>query len=990
MSDTNSEPLFTPERWLQLRELLARLDTLTPDAHADELARVEKEDPQLARAARDLLGKSASAGAHSIEQRINAMIERADGNVPTQVGPFRLLDRLGAGGMGVVYLAERKATDFTQRVALKLLDRGSSASAHLAARERRILAALVHPNITAFVDAGVEDGRAWLAMEYVDGEPLVAWCNSQRLDARARVQVFDQVCAAVEHAHAQLVVHRDLKPSNVLVSRSGIAKLLDFGIAQVLDPNEASTPATRVFTPEYAAPEQLRGERVTTATDGHALGLLLYELVSGRRLPTLGSARSEDWSTAELVREASSATTADSGEPLGSLTRLLRGDLGRIIAHATEPHPANRYGSVAMLREDLARWLDHRPLTLVRPSPAYAVGRFVRRHRLAVAAATFAILALIGTTAVAVWQARERSLETERALAQARRATAMQGFLEDVLNQADPNQNGGQPITSAQLLGKGEALIGRFDGQPGLQADVLAQLGQLYIGNSDYEHAKTLIDRAMALSEQPGIANDVRARVLRGVAEISIGNGQYDEGLAHAQRSLALQEADPHADAHLIAATHMHIAQALDGKGDAVQTEKFLRASLAQDRAAIGDDDKSVAEEWILLGWTLGVLARFDEAQDAFDHGIASYKRLYGNDGFDVGHAFNELSIVQAKANRIDDAKASTREALRIYRITIGATHRKTLSVEHGLLALSERYGRIPEVLAQREALVARAASPGVSTPLELARHYSWLGFDYAQVGRYDDAEAALQKSLELGGKGGSTYDRTSANAVRRELGLLRVTAGRYDEAESVLREALALALSEPPDATTARAIKGSLGDLLRLRGHHDEALALLREASDFPPDTASTSMWRPILIAQRSEAELDAGDAAVALASAQQALEFAAQAYPVDDFRRGFALYALARAQLAATKPGDAEALLREALKLRQPPFPVTHPRILEVEVALVQALAGQGKAAEAQAARARIEPLLLQSSHPYCAELRARLDSKTGVSEPLHTLKP
>jgi serine/threonine-protein kinase len=165
LSDTNSEPLFTPECWLQLRELLARFDTLTPDAHADELARVEKEDPQLARAARDLLGKSASAGAHSIEQRINVMIERADGDVPTQVGPFRLLDRLGAGGMGVVYLAERKATDFTQRVALKLLDRGSSASAHLAARERRILAALVHPNITAFVDAGVEDGRALLAME---------------------------------------------------------------------------------------------------------------------------------------------------------------------------------------------------------------------------------------------------------------------------------------------------------------------------------------------------------------------------------------------------------------------------------------------------------------------------------------------------------------------------------------------------------------------------------------------------------------------------------------------------------------------------------------------------------------------------------------------------------------------------------------------------------------------------------------------------------
>ena len=978
MNDSTVEPLFTPERWSRLRELLARLDTLAPEARADELAQVEHEDRELAAAARSLLGKAPAGRTNSIEHSIDQLLDQSGTDMPARVGPFHLLDRIGAGGMGVVYLAERHAADFTQRIALKLLDRGSSASAHLAARERRILAALVHPNITAFVDAGIEDGRAWLAMEYVDGEPLLAWCEHHDLDIRDRVQLFDQVCAAVAHAHAQLVVHRDLKPSNILVSTTGIAKLLDFGIAQVLEPSAEQTPATRVFTPEYAAPEQLRGERVTTATDVHALGLLLYELVSGRRLPTLAHQRSTQWSTAELARHASTTAPQEAGDSAKTRTRILRGDLGRIIAHAIEPLPASRYGSVAMLREDLSRWRDHRPLTLARPSAAYAIGRFVRRHRLTVAAAAVALLALIGTTAIAVWQAHERTLETQRALAQAQRATAMQAFLGDVLHQADPNQNGGQPITALQLLGKGEALVSRFDAQPSLQADVLTQLGQLYIGNSDYQRAKTLLDRALALSTQPGIPDDVRARVLRGVAEISIGNGNYDEGLAYAQRSLALQEADPHADAHAIAATHMHIAQALDGKGDAVQTEKFLRSSLAQDRAAIGDEDKYVAEEWVLLGWTLGVLARFDEAQDAFDHGIAAYRRLYGNDGFDVGHAYNELSIVQSKANRIDDAKTSTREALRIYRITVGATHRKTLSVEHGLLALSERYGQIPQVLALREALTARAAGPGLSTPHELARHYAWLGFDYAQVGRYDDAEAALRKSLALGGEGGSTYDRTSANAVRRELGLLRVTAGRYDEAESLLREALALALSEPPDTITARAIKGALGDLMRLRGRHDEALALLREAADYPADTSPTSMWRPIVVAQRSEAELDAGDITAAMASALQALDFATRAYPADDFRRGFALYSLARAQLAAAKPVDAEPLLREALKLRQPPFPNSHPRVLEVEVALAQALSAQGKPAEAVAMRTRIEPLLQEASAPYAAELRTRLDQR------------
>jgi serine/threonine-protein kinase len=982
MNPPGEEPLFAPGRWKQLRELLARLDNLAPDARMLELERVDSEDPQLGVAARTLLAQAPEGSHAPLEQSIDRLLQTAGAAMPADVGPFRLLQRLGEGGMGVVYLAERSGTDFTQRVALKLIDRDASRSPRLAARERRILAALTHTNITAFVDAGSADGRAWLAMEYVDGEPLLAWCEHHGLTVRERVRLFDQVCAAVAHAHTQLVVHRDLKPSNILVSREGAAKLLDFGIAQVLDPSDEQTPATRVFTPEYAAPEQLRGERVTTATDVHALGLLLYELVSGRRLPTLAVDRSTELSNAEKPRHPSAGKhpNTKSGEGTRMIAHALRGDLGRIIAHAVEPLPEKRYGSVAMLREDLARWLDHRPLTLARPGIAYATGRFVRRHRLAVAAATFAILALIGTTGVAVRLAHERTIETERALAQARRATAMQAFLGDVLNQADPNQNGGQPITPLQLIGKGEALISRFDDQPELQADVLTQVGQLYIGNSDYERAKTLLDRALALSERPGMPDDVRSRVLGGVAEMSIGNAKYDEGLAYAQRSLALQEADPHADPHAIAATHMHIAQALDGKGDAAQTEKFLRASLARDRAAVGDDEKSVAEEWILLGWTLGLTSRFDAAEDAFDHGIAAYKKLYGNDGFDVGHAYSERSLVQVKANRFDDAEKSSREAVRIYRAAVGPTHRKTLSAEHGLLALMERRGHIVEALPQREALTLRASGPGLSTPRQMAYHYQWLGFDYAQVGRYEEAETALRKSLALGSDNGSAYDRTSDNTARRELGLLRVNTGRYDEAESALREALALALAQqPPDKGTARAIKGSLGDLLRLRKRNGEALALLREATDYPATTAPTSMWRPMLLAQRSEAELDGGDAGAAEASASLALDFAGKAYSADDFRRGYPLYSLARARLARERAGDAESLLREALRLRSPPFPASHPRVLEVEVALVRALELQGKRDEASALRDHIATPLA-ADLPYNADLRARLAIPLG----------
>ena len=212
------------------------------------------------------------------------------------------------GGMGSVYLAERQGIDFTQRVALKLLNATGPNVVRLIARERSILAALTHPNITAFIDAGSENGQAWLAMEYVNGELLLDHCDRLQLNTTERVRIFDQVCAAVAYAHSQLVVHRDLKPSNVLVTREGTVKLLDFGIATMLTADQGEQPATRVFTPEYAAPEQLRGARATTATDVYALGLMLFELIVGRRLPTLmREGGGADWSTAELVHVANTA-----------------------------------------------------------------------------------------------------------------------------------------------------------------------------------------------------------------------------------------------------------------------------------------------------------------------------------------------------------------------------------------------------------------------------------------------------------------------------------------------------------------------------------------------------------------------------------------------------------------------------------------------------------------------------------------------------------
>lgn len=979
MNTSGDQPLFSAERWAAVRALLDELSELPPARQVRELERIAAGDADLASSVRALLGGTRGGTTPSVQSVFKRLLPPE--SMPASIGPFRLLKRIGTGGMGVVYLAERSGADFTQRVALKLLDGDAARMSRLAARERRILAALAHPNITAFIDAGSENGRAWLAMEYVDGKPLHDYCQHHGLGVNDRVRLFDQVCAAVAHAHAQLVVHRDLKPSNVLVTTDGVAKLLDFGIALVLDPANQQTPATRVFTPEYAAPEQLRGERATTATDVYGLGLMLYELACGKRLATLERSSSDaEWTTAELARHAAATAPIDAQTPATpsepkTLVRLLRGDLGRIIAHALASRPLLRYASVASLREDLSRWLDHRPLTIGRPGLLYPATRFVRRHRVAVAAAMLGLIAVVGLSAAAVWQAHEKTLEASRALAQAARAEAIQQFLGNIIDQANPDRNGGRPLSAHDLIEKGEQQLASFDRQPALQADVLTALGKAYIGVSDYPRAQALLDRAQGLLAAPDIPDDVRARVFGGLAEFEVGNAKFDAALAHAQQSAALLDADPHTNPREIAALHMHIAQALDGLGDALKTEAFLRTSLARDRAAIGDNDKSVAEQWVLLGWTLGVLDRYEEAEQAFRNGIAGYRAVYGANSYDEGHALNDLGIVLQHKNDLAGAEQAARESVRIRLATVGPDHRATLGAQHNLLVTMELRGHFDEALPEREKLLEHASRPNLLTPRQLAGHYQVIGTDYAELGRFDDAATALRHALALGEQAQGPRN-VADQPARRELAIAQTLSGHYDDAERMLRATLAIQLEhDPPTSLKVKALQALLGDLMGLQHRYSEALALLTQATTLSSPLKDNNTWRPIALAQLSSAQLDGGDTASAAATAQQALDCSHQAFTPDHYKNGFALFALARVDLARGRAAEAEPLLRAALKVRAPPHPLTHPNVLEVEVALAQSLIAQGKSKDARDLMAQIKPRLQASPSPYAAELLARL---------------
>jgi serine/threonine-protein kinase len=443
------------DRWRVLSPLLDELLDLDPAARAERLQALATDDPALAEELRTLLARDASLSDEGFMERpVADTLRLAPAATIVEgmtIGPYRLEQELGQGGMGSVWAGVRADGRFEGRVAVKFLRSGlfAAGDAGRFAREGQILARLAHPHIARLLDAGVVDGQPYLVLEYVDGQPIDVYCREQRLGIEPRVQLFLDVLAAVGHAHARLILHRDLKPSNILVTRDGEVKLLDFGIAKLLDDagqGQASSELTQLaghaYTPQYAAPEQVQQTEVTTATDVYALGVLLYQLLGGGHPTAVDTQLRLDALKAvvEHVPRRLSEAAAQGGDALIARdVRALRGDLDTIVAKALKKAPAERYANAQALADDLRRWLAHEPISARADTSLYVLGRFVRRHRWAVAAGTAGVLALVTLTTVSVWQAH-RAEVAERA-AQARRQQAeslLSYLLGEMANQLRP------------------------------------------------------------------------------------------------------------------------------------------------------------------------------------------------------------------------------------------------------------------------------------------------------------------------------------------------------------------------------------------------------------------------------------------------------------------------------------------------------------------------------------------------------------------------
>ncbi len=414
-----------------------------------------------------------------------------------RVGPYRLVREIGRGGMGSVWLAERADGQFSQQVALKLIRLGMDSEHVLIQfrRERALLARLQHPNIAQLIDGGIDArGRPWFAMEHIEGVHLGAWMERQP-SLRERLDLFAKLCRAVAHAHRQLIVHRDLKPSNILVQADGEPRLLDFGIAKLLDPDNTERTATvqRFLTRDFAAPELLRGEPAGTSADVYALGLILFELLTGRRYRSVHGAH-------ETTLRPSVALERAQGSHTASLTRArLRGDLDAITLRALADDPARRYPDAERLADDVQRHLDGQPVSARPDRFGYRVTKFLRRNRAAVAVGALGLTALLVASGLAFWQAVQKDAEAERAQRALRQAEASRDFMSSVFAAADPTSAKGADTTVGELLAAAHGRIGlELRDEPAVAAEMLNLIGSIHVSLDQPEQARQLLREAMA------------------------------------------------------------------------------------------------------------------------------------------------------------------------------------------------------------------------------------------------------------------------------------------------------------------------------------------------------------------------------------------------------------------------------------------------------------------------------------------------------------
>ncbi len=869
------------ERFQRLSRLFDEVVDLDHDARERVIAERCAGDPELETEIREVLAADSTGDPGAF---LSGVVASEAATLPVvdlkgrELGSWRIVEPLGEGGMGTVYLADRADGEYEARAAIKLI-RGGIPSPLLTERfraERQILAGLSHPGVAQLLDGGsTEDGTPYLVMEYIDGEPITDWCESNDLDVDERLDLFLKVCDSVAYAHRALVAHRDLKPSNILVNREGEPKLLDFGIAKLMEDigeGDGITQSYGVMTPAYASPEQVTGERAGVSADIYSLGVLLYELLADQ-LPIDTKGLTPVQLISRVTQEVPAVLSSVVDDPIRR--RRLTGDLDAIVSRALRKEPDQRYVSVEALAEDIRLHRNGLPIRARNDDWRYRTGKMVRRNAGVVSGG--ALLLILGVTFAinAVLQARAVAAERDRAESQRVAAERVSTFLEELFTEADPNQATASELSVRELLDRGadRVLVG-LDEEPEIQADLATVMGRVYRGLAEYDAAQPLLDSALAIRQRTaGVdrADLANAYVERGALAYELG--EYEEALDFHQRALELWQAlsesgssieianaldwvsvsqqelsrYEEAEANARAAIAMYrqldpepnadLASGLTSLTDVLRTANQLEEALVvgqealdMTRAVYGSDHPEVAAALNQMGSTLRQLGRPEEAIPLVEEGLAIRSAAYGGQPHvEIGASLGNLANMLMAVGRYDEAVERRLESFETLRAVVPEDHPYIVASLNSVAGTLAAAGRSDEAEAMyvravdAHRRVLPAGHPNTAFPL------TGLGRIYLEDGRFAEAERLFREAYE-NRAGALPEGHWHIAASGLELGRALDGLGRLDEADRHLTEAYEILLDNfGPDDDRVGQARSALAEHLQKRGLADRAAALAR-----------------------------------------------------------------------------------------------------------------------------------------------------------------
>ena len=697
------------------------------------------------------------------------------------VGQWRLLKRIGRGGMGVVYLAERADEQFEQQAALKILPTGLD-SEQARARflvERQILASLVHDNIARLLDGGVtEDGVPYFVMDYVDGLPIDEYFAQRKPSIEQCLELILEISEAVQFAHRNLIIHRDLKPNNVLVTKAGRVRLLDFGIAKILEPSADGADLTKVaqrpVTPAFSSPEMLRGEPVDVTTDVYSIGALMYTLLT-RKAPL----RYDGMSLAEMYDHATNTIPP----PMSRVNPNLPEDLDAIVAKALGKLPEERYASVESLSNDIRHYLAGQPVTAKAPSSWYRARKFVGRHRVGTIFAMFAVISLAAITGLAVNSAITSERQTQQIALERDRAEETISFLVSIFDSADPNIEPSE-LTARQILESGrQRAASELADQPAVQAELLKAMSQAYQSLRLIDEGIDVLERERQLrSTLNGERSSEYADVLIRLAQINDMRGDYQASLAYAEQALTVSQ--ELRDLPAQAAAHTRIGRIHHLQGDYDNAGPGYRQALEIYSSEYGDDSLQVAQSRSHLGNLLNHQASYVEAIWEFEEALRIRRLYYEGDHSEITEILLGLAQTQANSNKLEAADETYQTAFAMNDRLFGPDNSYNLYIMSGLGKLAEQRGEYDLAIFRFEETIRLINLHTPQSP-NLGIAHAYIGRVNMRLEKYDSAIAAYREAVAILEKG--LPDHWLLGDVRWRLGRCLIETGQFEEAESLI-----------------------------------------------------------------------------------------------------------------------------------------------------------------------------------------------------------